>query len=47
MGEVISMWPTAGGQYHWVHMLAPEGWKEILSYLTGCYDRCYDVKQVS
>lgn len=44
MGELISMWPTAGGQHHWVHMLAPEGWKEILSYLTGWYDRCYDVK---
>lgn len=35
MGELVSMWPTAGGQYHWVHMLAPDGWKDILSYLTG------------
>ena len=22
MGELVSMWPTAGGQYHWVYMLA-------------------------
>ncbi|UPX20252.1 uncharacterized protein EKO05_0010492 [Ascochyta rabiei] len=35
MGELVSMWPTAGGQYHWVHVLAPEGWKDVLSYLTG------------
>jgi amino acid permease len=55
MGELVSMWPTAGGQvhihknhqwwtpqhtnncrqYHWVHMLAPEQWKSILSYITG------------
>lgn len=37
MGELASMWPTAGGQYHWTHRLAPEGWKDILSYITGWY----------
>ncbi|KAF2008017.1 putative GABA transporter [Amniculicola lignicola CBS 123094] len=35
MGELVSMWPTAGGQYHWTHKLAPEGWKNVLSYITG------------
>jgi hypothetical protein len=23
------------GQYHWVHMLAPDRWKSILSYISG------------
>lgn len=23
------------GQYHWTHRLAPDGWKNILSYITG------------
>lgn len=27
--------PTAGGQYHWVAMLAPPGSHKILSYMTG------------
>lgn len=35
MGELVSMWPTAGGQYHWTYMLAPEKWKVVLSYVTG------------
>ncbi|KAF2439660.1 amino acid transporter [Karstenula rhodostoma CBS 690.94] len=35
MGELVSMWPTAGGQYHWTHMLAPDGLKDVLSYVTG------------
>ena len=35
MGELVSMWPTAGGQYHWTYMLAPDGWKVVLSYITG------------
>lgn len=37
MGELVSMWPTAGGQYHWTYMLAPEKWKVVLSYVTGWY----------
>jgi choline transport protein len=37
MAEMASMWPTAGGQYHWTYMLAPEGWKVVLSYVTGWY----------
>ncbi|KAH8711833.1 amino acid/polyamine transporter I [Phaeosphaeriaceae sp. PMI808] len=35
MSELASMWPTAGGQYHWTYMLAPEGWRVFLSYITG------------
>ncbi|KAI8931072.1 hypothetical protein NX059_012083 [Plenodomus lindquistii] len=35
MGELVSIWPTAGGQYHWTYMLAPDGWKEVLSYVVG------------
>ncbi|KAH5646974.1 hypothetical protein HBI51_104840 [Parastagonospora nodorum] len=35
MAELVSMWPTAGGQYHWTYMLAPEKWKRGLSYSTG------------
>jgi choline transport protein len=27
--------PTAGGQYHWVAMLAPPSSKKFLSYITG------------
>jgi choline transport protein len=30
MGELVSMWPTAGGQYHWTHRLAPEKWKNVM-----------------
>jgi choline transport protein len=37
MAELVSMWPTAGGQYHWTYMLAPESWKTVLSYVTGWY----------
>jgi hypothetical protein len=37
MAELVSMWPTAGGQYHWTYMLAPEEWKIPLSYVTGWY----------
>ncbi|KAF2792521.1 amino acid transporter [Melanomma pulvis-pyrius CBS 109.77] len=35
MGELVSMWPTAGGQYHWTHKLAPAEWKNMLAYITG------------
>ena len=27
--------PTAGGQYHWVSMLAPPSSQKFLSYMTG------------
>lgn len=35
MAELVSMWPTAGGQYHWTHKLAPEKYKNVMSYVTG------------
>ncbi|KAH7127234.1 amino acid/polyamine transporter I [Dendryphion nanum] len=35
IGELASMAPTAGGQYHWVAMIAPKKWKNFLSYLTA------------
>lgn len=33
--EVVSMAPTAAGQYHWVYMLAPARSRNVLSFLTG------------
>ena len=27
--------PTAAGQYHWVHQLAPPEWKNFFSFITG------------
>lgn len=38
IGQVIAdsnSAPTAGGQYHWVAMLAPKSSQKILSYITG------------
>ncbi|KAI3390864.1 hypothetical protein diail_8474 [Diaporthe ilicicola] len=35
IGELASMAPTAGGQYHWVNMLAPKSFRNFLSYITG------------
>jgi choline transport protein len=35
MGELVSMIPSAGGQYHWVFLLAPSNCRKILSYITG------------
>ncbi|KAF2689637.1 choline transport protein [Lentithecium fluviatile CBS 122367] len=35
MGELASMAPTAGGQYHWVSMLAPKSSRKFMSYLIG------------
>ncbi|KAF2832742.1 amino acid transporter-like protein [Ophiobolus disseminans] len=35
MGELVSMWPTAGGQYHWTYALAPPKSRIFLSYITG------------
>lgn len=33
--ELVSMAPTAAGQYHWVNMLAPESSRKLLSFVTG------------
>lgn len=35
LGELSSMVPTAGGQYHWVSILAPASSKKFLSYIVG------------
>jgi amino acid transporter len=35
MGELASMAPTAGGQYHWVSILAPASIRNFLSYIIG------------
>ncbi|KAI3342533.1 amino acid transporter [Ustulina deusta] len=35
LGELASMAPTSGGQYHWVAMMAPPSWGSFLAYVTG------------
>ncbi|KAE8391712.1 amino acid transporter [Aspergillus alliaceus] len=35
MGELASMMPSAGGQYHWVSILAPDSSRQFLSHVTG------------
>lgn len=35
LAELSSMVPTAGGQYHWVSILAPPAYQKLLSYITG------------
>ena len=35
LAEFLSAWPTAGGQYHWVAMIAPQPLKRGLSWVTG------------
>jgi hypothetical protein len=35
IGELASAVPTAGGQYHWVSLLAPRANKRLFSYITG------------
>lgn len=35
LAELLSAWPTAGGQYHWVATIAPTSLKIPLSWVTG------------
>ncbi|KAH6976168.1 amino acid permease [Ilyonectria sp. MPI-CAGE-AT-0026] len=35
LGEIASIYPTAGGQYHWVAALCPESTKSAASWATG------------
>ncbi|KAF4832464.1 Choline transport protein [Colletotrichum tropicale] len=35
MAEIASVYPTAGGQYHWTSILAPERSSRVLSYCCG------------
>ena len=42
------MWsrsPTAGGQYHWVSILAPRSSQKVLSFLTGTRALCQIIVQ--
>ncbi|KAG9191682.1 hypothetical protein G6011_10416 [Alternaria panax] len=44
IGELASAVPTAGGQYHWVSLLAPRSNKKFFSYLTAALTSvCYFV----
>lgn len=35
LAEFLSAYPTAGGQYHWVAVIAWPSWRPLLSYITG------------
>ncbi|OJJ45240.1 hypothetical protein ASPZODRAFT_152936 [Penicilliopsis zonata CBS 506.65] len=35
LSELVSMYPTSGGQYHWVSILAPRWCHKFLSFMTG------------
>ncbi|KAL1963476.1 hypothetical protein VTN77DRAFT_8377 [Rasamsonia byssochlamydoides] len=35
LGEIASIYPTAGGQYHWVNCLAPARAKAVSAWFTG------------
>ena len=35
LGELASVWPTAGGQYHWAYALASDKWKASTSFIVG------------
>ncbi|KAH9882352.1 hypothetical protein J1614_000588 [Plenodomus biglobosus] len=35
LGEIASIWPTAGGQYHWVAALSPVASRSLAAWSTG------------
>jgi amino acid transporter len=35
LGEMASVWPTAGGQYHYAYALSTDGWKRSMVRLCG------------
>lgn len=35
LAEFLSAYPSAGGQYHWVHIISWHEWKPLLSWITG------------
>jgi choline transport protein len=35
LGEIASIYPTAGGQYHWVAALAPTATRSAAAWFTG------------
>ncbi|KAH8705814.1 amino acid/polyamine transporter I [Talaromyces proteolyticus] len=40
IAEIASMAPVAGGQYHWVAMMAPPKYRAFFSYITGWATVC-------
>lgn len=35
LGELASIWPTSGGQYHFAYMLGNERWRRLASFSVG------------
>ncbi|KAF5013790.1 hypothetical protein FDECE_208 [Fusarium decemcellulare] len=35
VGELASLWPTAGGQYHYAFALSTKKWQNLMSFLIG------------
>ncbi|KAI0179335.1 amino acid transporter [Hypoxylon sp. FL1284] len=35
LGELAAIWPTAGGQYHFVYALCTDSWKKSMSFWVG------------
>ncbi|RTE80646.1 hypothetical protein BHE90_004890 [Fusarium euwallaceae] len=35
LGEMAAIWPTAGGQYHFVFALCTEKWRRVMSFWVG------------
>ncbi|KAB8342943.1 hypothetical protein FH972_022539 [Carpinus fangiana] len=35
LAEFLSAYPTAGGQYHWVSVVSPPGWRRGLTWVCG------------
>ncbi|KAI1459182.1 amino acid/polyamine transporter I [Annulohypoxylon moriforme] len=35
LGEMAAIWPTAGGQYHFVYALCADSWKRSMSFWVG------------
>lgn len=40
LAEFLSAYPTAGGQYHWVAIIAGQRWSRSMSYITGWINVC-------
>lgn len=47
LAELASVYPTAGGQYHWTSILAPERTSRGISYLCACINICAWIFTVS
>lgn len=38
MGELTSVYPTAGGQYHFASILAPQRYHKLIAYICGLFN---------